>query len=52
MALNNNYNYMKMNLIRTNSSNLDSKGLCLQLDSELNARYGKTQSEYDQHKSI
>ena len=43
---------MKMNLIRTNSLNTDFRELCLQLDRELEARYGNVQSEYDRYNVI
>jgi GNAT superfamily N-acetyltransferase len=43
---------MKMKLLRTTSSNPDFMQLCLNLDSELNARYGKSQSKYDEHNVI
>jgi GNAT superfamily N-acetyltransferase len=41
-----------MNIVRTNNSNPDFKELCIQLDSELNSRYGKYQFKYDKHNVI
>jgi len=41
-----------MNLVRTNNSNSDFKELCIQLDTELNRRYGKSQSNYTKHNVI
>ncbi len=41
-----------MNLIRTNSSNTDFQKLCIQLNNELNNRYGKSQSKYDKHNIV
>ncbi len=43
---------MNMNIIRTNSTNTDFRELTLQLDMELEARYGKLQSKYDKHNVI
>lgn len=41
-----------MNLIRTNSLNTDFRELTLQLDRELETRYGKIQSKYDKYNVI
>jgi GNAT superfamily N-acetyltransferase len=39
-------------IIRTSSENKDFRELIIQLDNDLNARYGKEQSEYDKHNVI
>jgi putative acetyltransferase len=41
-----------MKIIRTNSSNRDFIELTSRLDTELKARYGSKQSEYDKHNKI
>jgi len=41
-----------MNIVRTNSSDQNFRELCIQLDKELNSRYGKSQSKYDKHNII
>jgi GNAT superfamily N-acetyltransferase len=41
-----------MKVLRTNSSNSDFRQLCRELDSDLNERYGRVQSTYDNHNVI
>lgn len=41
-----------MKIVRTNNSNEDFVNLTIQLDSELNERYGIEQSKYDKHNKI
>jgi len=41
-----------MDIIRTSSADSDFKTLCAELDAELNGRYGKAQSQYDQYNII
>ena len=41
-----------MIIVRTNSSEQDFRELCIQLDKELNSRYGKSQPRYDKYNII
>jgi putative acetyltransferase len=41
-----------MKIVRTNSLDQDFRELCIQLDRELNSRYGKSQSKYGKHNII
>ncbi len=43
---------IKMKVVRTNSMDPDFKALCLELDNELNQRYGRSQEKYDRHNLI
>jgi putative acetyltransferase len=46
------YNFKKMKIVRTNSSNQDFRNICNQLDKDLNERYGLAQAIYDKQNII